>query len=127
MSRPRVSLTVPPWTAVLDLWGRDVGGEWWGLVVWNVQATPRNGDGPRPVWCAGWVLGRCVEQPLQAVEYLEVRRMQLGAEPAEWPAPVDRTGAHWHGYYLGVLDGSEPQLPPEAGRAWGTEQGGAYG
>jgi hypothetical protein len=29
MARPRVSLTVPPWTGELDLWGRDVGGEWW--------------------------------------------------------------------------------------------------
>ena len=53
--------------------------------------------------------------------------MPLPAEPAEWPAPVDRHGAHFHGYYLGVLDGSEPQLPAAAGRAWGTEQGGAYG
>jgi len=126
MSRPRVSLTVPPWTAEVDYWGCDVGGEWWALVVWNVQATSPNGV-PGPVWLAGWVFGRCVEQPMQPVEYLQVRRMQLPAEAAEWPAPVDRPGAHWRGYYLGILDGAEPQLPAEAGRAWGTEQGGAYG
>jgi hypothetical protein len=127
MSRPRVSLTVPPWTASLDYWGRDAGREWWALVVWDVLATPIGGGHPHAVWCSGWVLGRCVQQPLQAVEYLDVRRMQLGAEPAEWPAPVDRPGAHWRGYYLGVLDGGEPQLPAEAGRPWGHEQGGAYG
>jgi hypothetical protein len=41
--------------------------------------------------------------------------MRLGAEPAKWPAPVDRHGAQWRGYYLGLLDGDEPQLPAEAG------------
>jgi hypothetical protein len=127
VSRARITLSVPPWSGNLDLWGRDVGGEWWALVIWTVHATPLDGRGPRTVWCAGWVLGRCVAQPLQPVEYLEVRRMQLGAEPAEWPAPVDRAGAHWRGYYLGILDGGEPQLPAEAGRPWGREQGSAYG
>jgi hypothetical protein len=73
------------------------------------------------------VPGRYVEQPLEPVEYLEVRRMLLGAEPAEWPAPIDRPGAHWRGYHLGVLDGAEPQLPPEAGAPWGQSQGSAYG
>jgi hypothetical protein len=121
-----VPLSVPPWTAELDLWGRDVGGEWWGLIVWWVQATGANGR-PGPVSCAAWVLGLHVEQPMAAVQYLEVRRMQLGAEPAEWPAPVDRPGGRWRGYYLGVLDGSEPQLPAEAGTAWGKSQGSAYG
>ncbi|HEY3089761.1 MAG TPA: hypothetical protein VGJ59_17055 [Jatrophihabitantaceae bacterium] len=127
MSRPRVRLGIPPHLADLELWGRDVGGEWWALIAWSTQATPPDGSHPVPVWCAGWVLGRCVEQPLQPVEYLEVRRMQLGAEPAEWPAPVDRPGAHWRGYYLGVLDGREPRLPADPGRPWGHEQGGAYG
>jgi hypothetical protein len=127
MARPRVSLTVPPWTGELDVWGRDVGGEWWALIVWNVQATSAEGV-PGPVWLAAWVFGQCVEQPQRPVNYLEVRRMRLGAEQAEWPAPVDRPGAHWRGYYLCVLsDGEEPQLPAEAGRAWGHEQGGAYG
>jgi hypothetical protein len=97
VSRPRVRLGIPQHLAALDLWGRDVGGEWWALVVWNVQTTPPGGGHPVPVWCPACVLGRCVEQPLQPVEYLEVRRMQLGAEPAEWPAPVDRPGAHWRG------------------------------
>ncbi len=122
-----MSLTIPPWTADLDYWGRDVGGEWWALVVWTVQVSRDDGSGAVHVGCAAWVLGRCVEQPLQPVDYLAVRRMQLGTEPAEWPAPVDRPGAHWHGYYLGVLDGGEPQLPAEAGRPWEHEQGGAYG
>jgi hypothetical protein len=73
------------------------------------------------------VPGAQVEQPLQPVDYLQVRRMQLPAESAERPAPVDRPGAHWRGYYLGVLrDGGEPQLPADAGMAWGHERGGAY-
>ena len=127
MSRPRVRLGIPPHLADLELWGRDAGGEWWALVVWSVQVTPPDGTHPVPVGCAAWVPGLQLEQPLQPVEYLQVRRMQLPAEPAEWPAPVDRRGAHWRGYYLGILDGAEPQLPAEAGRAWGTEQGGAYG
>jgi hypothetical protein len=114
-----VKLTVPPWTGELDLWGRDLGGEWWALVVWGVQTAPPDGGHPVPVSCAAWVLGREVEQPLQPVDYLEVRRMKLGGEPAEWPAPVDRPGAHWRGYYLGVLDGSEPQLPADAWRGVG--------
>lgn len=58
---------------------------------------------------------------------LEVRRTLLGAEPAEWPAPIDRPSAHWRGYYLGVLDGAEPQLPADAGTPWGHSQGSAYG
>jgi hypothetical protein len=127
MARPRVTLSIPPWLADLDYWGRDAGGEWWALIIWSMQVTPVGGSGTGPVGCAAWVPGRCVEQPLQPVEYLEVRRMQLGAEPAEWPGPVDRPGAHWRGYYLGLLDGSEPQLPAEAGNAWGTTQGSAYG
>jgi len=107
--------------------GRDVGDDWWALIVWNVQATSPEGV-PGPVWCAAWVFGQCVEEPLRPVEYLQVRRMRLPAESAEWPAPVDRPGARWRGYYLGVLrDGEEPQLPAGAGRAWGHEQGGAYG
>jgi hypothetical protein len=127
MSRPRVRLGIPPYLADLELWGRDIGDEWWALIIWNVQATSPEGE-PGPVWLAAWVFGQCVEEPLRPVEYLQVRRMRLGAESAEWPAPVDRPGAHWRGYYLGVLhDGEEPQLPPKAGRAWGKEQGGAYG
>jgi hypothetical protein len=122
-----VRLGIPPELADLELWGRDAGGEWWALVVWSVQVTPPDGTHPVPTGCAAWVPGVEVEQPLRAVEYLHVRRMQLPAEPAEWPAPVDRPGAHWRGYYLGLLDGAEPQLPAEAGRAWGTQQGGAYG
>src|SRR5215469_10710744 len=117
MSRPRVRLGIPPHLADLELWGRDVSGEWWALVVWSVQVTPPDGTHPVPVGCAAWVPGVQLEQPLQPVEYLQVRRMQLPAESAEWPAPVDRPGAHWRGYYLGILDGAEPQLPAEAGRA----------
>jgi hypothetical protein len=96
------------------------------LVVWSAQVTPPDGTHPVPVGCAAWVPGVHGEEPLQPVDYLEVRRMQLPAEPAEWPAPVDRPGAHFRGY-LGILDGAEPQLPAEAARAWGTDQGGAYG
>ena len=127
MSSPRVRLGIPPHLADLELWGRDVGGEWWALVVWSVQVTPPDGSHPVPTGCVAWVPGVEVEQPRRAVEYLQVRRMQLPAEPAEWPAPVDRPGAQFHGYYLGVLDGGEPQLLAEVGRAWGTKQGGAYG
>jgi hypothetical protein len=80
------------------------------------------------VWCAAWVFGQCVEQPQRPVEYLQVRRIQLGAEQARWPAPVDQPGTHWRGYYLGILnDGEEPQLPAEADTTRGHEQGGAYG
>jgi hypothetical protein len=86
---------VPPWTGDLDVWGRDVDGEWCALIVWwVVQATSLDTGRPGPVSCAAWVLGRCVEQPQQPVEYLEVRRMRLGAEPAWWPAPVDRHTPH---------------------------------
>ena len=122
-----MTLTIPPHLADLDLWGRDVGGEWWALIVWSALIAANDGGHPRPVGCAAWVPGRHVELPLQPVEYLEVRRMQLGAEPAEWPAPVDRPGAHWRGCYLGILDGGEPLLPAEAGRPWGGSQGSAYG
>src|SRR5215472_5219471 len=87
MSRPRVRLGIPPHLADLELWGRDVCSEWWALVVWSVQVTPADGDHPVPVGCAAWVPGVQVEQPLQPVDYLEVRRMQLPAEPAEWPHP----------------------------------------
>jgi len=118
MSRPRVRLGIPPHLADLELWGRDVGGEWWALVVWSMQVTPPDGTHPVPVGCAAWVPGVQVDQPLQPVEYLQVRRMQLSAEPAEWPAPVDRPGAHWRGYYLGLLDGGEmPALGYPALRA----------
>jgi hypothetical protein len=127
MSRPRVKLGIPPWSADLDLWGRDVGGEWWALIVWTAQVTPLDGSGPGPVGCAAWVTGRHVDLPRPPVDYLEVRRMQLAAEPAEWPAPIDRAGAHWSGYYLGQLDGGEPQLPADAGTVWGQhEQGSLY-
>jgi hypothetical protein len=103
-----VRLGIPPYLADLELWGRDVGGEWWALVVWSVQVTPPDGTHAVPTGCAAWVPGLQVEQPLQPVDYLQVRRMQLPAEPADWPAPVDRPGAHWRGYYLGILDGAEP-------------------
>jgi hypothetical protein len=125
MSRPRVRLGIPPHLADLELWGRDVGGEWWALVTWWMH--PGQWQASRPGGLRGMGARRQVEQPLQPVEYLQVRRMQLGAESTEWPAAVDRPGAHWRGYYLGILDGGEPQLPAEAGRAWGTEQGSAYG
>ena len=127
VSRPRVTLSVPPWTGDLDLWGRDVGGDGWALVTWTVYVAPPDGAGIQPVGCAAWVPGRYVEQPLEPVAYLEVRRTLLGAEPAEWPAPIDRPSAHWRGYYLGVLDGAEPQLPADAGTPWGHSQGSAYG
>jgi hypothetical protein len=94
MSRPRVRLSTPPHLADLELWGRDVAGEWWALVVWSVQVTPPDGTHPVPTGRAAWVSGAQVEQPLQAVQCLHVRRMLLPAEPAEWPAPVDRPGAH---------------------------------
>ena len=90
MSSPRVRLGIPPHLADLELWGRDVGGEWWALVVWSVQVTPPDGSHPVPTGCVAWVPGVEVEQPRRAVEYRQVRRMQLPAEPAEWPAPVDR-------------------------------------
>ena len=89
MSRPRVRLGIPPHLADLELWGRDTGGEWWALVVWSVQVTPPDGTHPVPTGCAARVPGVQVEQPLQPVDYLQVRRMQLPAEPAAWPAPVD--------------------------------------
>src|SRR5262249_42255261 len=101
MSRPRVRLGIPPHLADLELWGRDVAGEWWAPLVWSAQVPPPAGTHPVPVGCAAWVPGLQLEQPLQPVEYLQVRRMQLPAEPAGWPAPVDRPGAHFHGYYLG--------------------------
>jgi len=61
-----------------------------------------------------------------------VRVLNTGARKAQARNPPNgwrRTTvpAHWRGYHLGVLDGAEPQPPAEAGRAWGTEQGGAYG
>src|SRR6516162_1081070 len=57
MSRPRVRLGIPPHLADLELWGRDVGGEWWALVVWSVQVTPPDGTHPVPTGCAAWVPG----------------------------------------------------------------------
>jgi hypothetical protein len=96
MGRPRVRLGIPPHLADLELWGRDVGGEWWALVVWSVQVTPPDGTHPVPTGCAAWVPGLHVEQPLQPVDYLQVRRMQLPAEPPNGPrrstVPA-RTGA----------------------------------
>src|SRR5215475_9291406 len=74
MSRPRVRLGIPPHLADLELWGRDVGGDWWALVVWSMQVTPPDGTHPVPTGCAAWVPGLQVEQPLQPVEYLQVRR-----------------------------------------------------
>jgi hypothetical protein len=126
MARPRVTLDVPPHLADIEMWGRDVGGEWWALIVWHTQVIPPDVGRPVAISCAAWAPGRHVELPLQAVDYLEVRRLQLGAEPAEWPGPVNRPGAVWGGYYLGLLDGNEPQLPAEAGQLWGHELGSAY-
>ena len=75
MSRPRVRIGIPPYLADLELWGRDLGGEWWALVVRSEQVTPPDGTPPVPIGCAVWVPGLHVEEPLQPVEYLQVRRM----------------------------------------------------
>ena len=85
--------------------------------MWSVQVTPPDGTHPVPTGCAAWVPACKSSSPLQPVDYLQVRRMQLPAESAEWPAPVDRPGAHFHRYYLGILDDGEPQLPAEAAGA----------
>jgi len=130
MARPSVSLSIPPERGHLHAWGRDVGGEWWALIVWDVLVSPQGGGHPRFAICAAWASGRSVDLPDPPVAYLEVPRMQLGAEPAEWPPPRDRPGAVWDlesSFYLGVLDGAEPRLPAEAGRPWGDHQGSAYG
>lgn len=128
MSRPSVSLSIPPHLADLDLWGRDVGGAWWALIVWTERVSPPDGSHPHSVACAAWASGRTIRQTQPVVDYLEVRRMQLGAEPAEWPSPTSRPGAVWSptSWYLGVLDGSVPVLPAEAGEQWGSRQGSAY-
>jgi len=97
MSPPAVRLEITPHLAASRTVGRDVSGESWALVVWTVQVTPPHGTHPGPVGCAEWVPGVQLEQPLQPADYLEVRRMQLAAEPSEWPAPVDRPGAHSRG------------------------------
>jgi hypothetical protein len=70
MSRPRVSLTVPPWTAELDYWGRDVGGEWRALVVWSTQVSRDDGSGAVHVDCAAWVPGLHAER-VERVSQLE--------------------------------------------------------
>ena len=127
MIRPRVRLGIPPHLADLELWGRDVGGEMVGLgCVVDAGHTAR-WPPPGPGWLRRVGARRASGTADAGGRIPPVRRMQLPAESAEWPAPVDRPGAHWRGYYLGILDGAEPQLPAEAGRAWGTEQGGAYG
>lgn len=131
MARPSVSLSIPPHAGGLEVWGRDVGGEWWALVVWTVQVSPHGGGHPHMAWCAAWVPARQVSLDRQHVDYLPVHRIQLGAEAAEWPGPRNRPGAVWEHknyFYLGVLrDGEAPRLPAGAGRPWGKEQGGAYG
>jgi hypothetical protein len=127
--RPYVYLSIPPRSGQLDCWGLDVGGEWWALIVWGVRVTPPGGGTHHTAGCAAWAPGRRVELRGQPVEYLHVPRIRLGAEPAEWPPPRDRPEAAWSSgaWYLGILDGSDPQLPPQAGTPWGTSQGSAYG
>lgn len=64
----------------------------------------------------------------EAVTYLHVARIRLGAEPAEWPGPTNRPGAAWpdNGWYLGVLErGEQPQLPAGVRRIEGHNS--AYG
>jgi len=60
-----VRLGIPPHLVDLELWGRDVGGEWRALVTWWTQVTPPDGTRLVPLGGAAWVPGLKVEQPLQ--------------------------------------------------------------
>jgi len=100
MSRPRVRLGIPPHLADLELWGRDVAGEWWALVVWSVQVTPP--DGTHPVRSAA----------------------PRGCPACNWSSRCSRSTISRSG---GCNSRRAAATSRGRGRAWGTEQGGAYG
>jgi len=127
MSRPRVRLGIPPYLADLELWGRDTGGEWWALVVWTVQVTPPDGTTPsRPAAPRGCPdsrrSSRCSRSTTSRSRGCSYpRNRPSGPHRSTVPA---RTGA------ATTSDSSTApsrSYPAQAGRAWGTEQGGGYG
>ena len=98
------------------MWGRAAGGGWWALVTWDRHVGY---DDPEVRYtgtqtCTGRVAARHVTPADDWVDTSAIARVVLGADPAAWPRPVSRPGAYLPAnvWWVGVLDGAEPGLPP---------------
>ena len=108
-----VAVTVAPFGAHLERWGRTGAGEWFGMAIWwqpvsyvDAERPPGNLD------CAGWFPAHLL-RPWEGQDYRGLDRTWLGPDPTGWPRPQDRPGAHWPkgGVFLGVVDGGPLRLP----------------
>ncbi len=88
---------VPMLSQLVDvlLWGR-VGGTWWALVSWTLYGNTVNGN--RWVHVSGWVRGADVvpsADPSQRALYRALERVDLPADPTQWPTPAGPRGRDW--------------------------------
>jgi hypothetical protein len=113
-ARPWVQLTVAPFGAHLERWGRTEAGEWFGLAIWWQPVRYLDGQHPPgSVDCAGWFPARFL-RPSEGQDYSEVDVTWLGPDPTGWPRPRDRREARWSrsGLFLGVIPDGRLKLPP---------------
>jgi len=89
---PTIRLQIPPYGMPhLTAWGRAPDG-WWALVEWLDVVTRPDGPGLGPVRCSGWAPASAVA-PMIGERYRAVPRLQLDADPRQWPEPP----AEWGG------------------------------
>jgi len=108
------------------VWGHASDG-WWALITWRENLTdPETHVGIVPHLFAAWAAAGYLEPERNADRriYAEVRRIALPDDRSAWPRPPDWD--HDDPHYLGILDGTEPAIPPQLGGAWRGKQGSAY-
>ena len=123
---PHVRLDIPPHVAWLQVWGHASDG-WWALITWREYLTdPETHVGIDPHLFAAWAAAGYLEPERNADRriYADVRRIALPDDRSVWPRPPE--WEHDDPHYLGILDGTEPEIPPHLGTPRRGMQGSAY-
>ena len=82
-------------------WGRAGPGEWWACVAAVDRVTGRPDDDPELVLVTAWIPAAVV-RPIGSEDYSGVPRVELPADPAEWPAPeIDPYEWRWERHDYG--------------------------
>lgn len=105
---PYVRTLGEPPGGFLLAWGRHPGSGWWGFVSWTDRMHLEGRH--TLVACAAWVAADRL-RPQYGVDYTEVRRLPLPADPADWPV-LDHVTGERPGHYYGRIAG-EPQTAPD--------------
>ena len=114
LSRPFVELTIPPYEAELDSWGKDSRGRWWGLVTWYEDVVlPKQMGRSAVLPCSGWVAARHLRKRGDE-DYAAVQRVVLPEDDTLWPQPTNRGPHFWwsdKAHHVGILTEAPYELP----------------